>query len=270
MIRPIDPKILRETNELTEFLSYRFCTNTRTDLEAICHDERIEIITDNYDDAFDGILAWDKPSFYIHLNTSRGNTSGSRRGRFTLGHELGHYFLESHNWGIRTGSIPIHASNTGVVHDDKIETEADNFSSCLLMPRTRLRQLTGGRKFSLEIIKDVSNAFDVSLTAALFRFAQVGTHEIMIVASRNGVVEWSFRSEQFPKVPNRFRRGGSVPSSTVAGEAFFKNNARYTTVEQVDFEDWFEFKTWKPPYPLYEQCFYSDLYNCVTSVIWFK
>lgn len=270
MIQPIDPKILRETNELTEFLSGRFCNNTKTDLEAICQDEAISIITDDYEDGFDGMLVWDKPRFFIHLNSMRGNALDTRRGRFTLGHELAHYFLQSHNWGIRTGTIPMHGSNSAVLHDDKIETEADHFSSCLLMPRERLRRITGGRKFSLEIIKELSNAFDVSLTAALFRFAQVGTHEVMIVASRNGIVDWSFRSHDFPKVPNNFKRGGPVPSSTVAGEAFFKENARYTSVEAVDFEDWFVYKTWKPSTQLYEQCFYSDLYNCVTSVVWFK
>jgi len=270
MIQPMDPRVLRETTELTEFLSGRFCENMRTDLVGICQDEGIRIITDDYGQAFDGMLVYANPFFYIHLNSARGNWESSRRGRFTLGHELGHFFLQSHNRGIRMGTIPPHASNTGVVHDDKIEAEADNFSSSLLMPRGRLRALTGGRKFSLDIIKEVSNTFEVSLTAALLRFAQVGTHEIMIVASRNGLVEWTFRSPEFPKVPNKFKKGGPVPPSTVAGEAYVKDSARYTTVEEVDFEDWFIYKTWKPPYPLYEQCFYSDIYNCTTSLIWFK
>jgi hypothetical protein len=80
---------------------------------------------------------------------------------------------------------------------------------------------------------------------------------------RDNIVQWSFRSENFPKVPNNFKRGESVPPTTVAGEAFLKSNARYTTVEAVDFEDWFIYKNWKPEWQLYEQCFYSDQYNSV-------
>jgi Zn-dependent peptidase ImmA (M78 family) len=271
MIIPIDPKIVKETTAVTEYLSQRFCDNVKTDLEAICRDEGIRMITANYDDAFDGMLVWDGSQFYIHLNEAKGNAPTSRRGRFTLSHELGHFFLETHREGIRSGSIPPHASNISLIHTDKIETEADYFAGNLLMPRERLRRLTGGRrKFSLDIIKEVADAFGVSLTAALIRFAEVGTHDIMIVFSRNNIVEWSIRSDQFPKVPNKFSRGGSIPSTTVAGESFLKANARYTSVETVDFEDWFVFKNWKPEWTLFEQCFYSDVYNYVISVVWFK
>lgn len=270
MISQIDPKIAKEMNTITEYLSQRFCDNVRTDLEAICRDEGIKVIVDDYGPAFDGMLVWEKPRFYIHLNSAKGNTIDTRRGRFTLGHELGHYFLESHREGIRSGNIPPHGSNSSLIHTDKLESEADNFSGSMLMPRERLRRITGGRKFSLDIIREVANYFDVSFTAVLIRFAEVGTHDIMIVFSRNNIVEWSFRSEKFPKVPNKFRRGEAVPSSSVGGEAFLKENARYTNVEIVDFEDWFVYKNWKPEWQLYEQCFYSDQYNGVTSVIWFK
>jgi Zn-dependent peptidase ImmA (M78 family) len=271
MISPIDPKIAKETVAITEFLSQRFCDNVRTDLAAICQDEGVKIIVDDYGQAFDGMLVWESSRFYIHLNSAKGNTIASARGRFTLAHELGHYFLSSHREGLQSGNIPPHGSNSSLIHTDKLESEADNFSGNLLMPRERLRRITGGRRtFSLEIIKEVARAFDVSLTAALIRFANVGTHDIMIVSSCDNVVQWSFRSEKFPKVPNKFKRGESVPPTTVAGEAFLKSNARYTTIEAVDFEDWFVYKNWKPEWQLYEQCFYSDQYNLVISVVWFK
>jgi Zn-dependent peptidase ImmA (M78 family) len=270
MISPIDPKTARETVAITEFLSQRFCDNVKTDLAAICKDEGVKIIVDDYGQAFDGMLVWEHPRFYIHLNSAKGNTITSGRGRFTLAHELGHYFITSHREGLKSGSIPPHGSNSSLIHTDKLESEADNFSANLLMPRERLRRLTAGRKFSLEIIKDIAKVFDVSLTAALIRFANVGTHDIMIVSSRDNIVQWSFRSEKFPKVPNKFKRGEAVPATTVAGESFLKSNARYTTVEAVDFEDWFVYKNWKPEWQLYEQCFYSDQYNLVISVVWFK
>lgn len=272
MISPIDSKIAKETIAITEFLSQRFCNNVRTDLAAICQDEGVKIIVDDYGQAFDGMLVWEHPKFYIHLNSAKGNSITTTRGRFTLAHEVGHYFITSHREGLKSGNIPTHGSNSSLIHTDKLETEADNFAGNLLMPRERLRKITGGRgrTFSLDTIREVAKAFDVSLTAALIRFANVGTHDIMIVSSRDNIVQWSFRSENFPKVPNKFKKGEPVPSTTVAGEAFLKSNARYTTIEPVDYEDWFVYKTWKPEWQLYEQCFYSDQYNLVISVVWFK
>jgi len=270
MINLIDPKIARETLAVTEYLSQRFCDNIKTDVQAICNEEGIIVLLDDYENAFDGLLAWDGSKFYIHLNEKRGNTITSQRGRFSVSHELGHFFLESHRNEIKSGTIPPHPSNISLIHTDKIETEADFFAGNLLMPTRRLRAFTAGRKFSLDIIKEVANSFDVSLTAALLRFVLVGTHDIMIVFSRDNIVEWSYRSDRFPKVANKFKKGQPVPSTSVAGESFLKQNAKYTSVENVDFEDWFIYKDWKPEWPLYEQCFYSDVYNYVVSVIWFK
>lgn len=264
------PKIANEVQAVTEYLSQRFCDGVKTDLAAICQDENISLIYAEYRNHFDGMIVWDTPRFYIHINTEKGNLPDSNRGRFSLGHELGHYFLESHRAGIRSGIIPPHASVNCLVQDDKLELEADYFAANLLMPRERLRRFTGGRKFSLDIIKEISAKFGVSLTAAVIRFAEVGTHEIMVVFSQDNVVKWSYRSENFPKVVNKFKKGGPLPPTSVAGESFLKRNARYTGVEPVDFEDWFIYNDWKPQWQLYEQCCYSDIYNYVISIVWFK
>jgi len=215
------------------------------------------------------MLVWDGRKFKIHLNAAKGNYIGSKRSRFTIAHELGHYFINSHREGIKSGNIPLHASNNSLAHSDKIEYEADYFAANLLMPKEKLRTLTGRRKFSLEIIKEVSEVFDVSLTSALMRFADVGTHSIMVVFSQGSIVKWSKRSEDFPKLVNKFKIGGSLPPTSVAGESFLKSDAQYTGIEPVDLEDWFVYKSWEPIGHLYEQCFYSDLYNYVISLIWF-
>ena len=66
-----------------------------TDLEAIVQDELLNVFYDDYgDDTFDGLTIFEPSTdeFYIHINTARGNRRGSAKGRFTLAHELGHYF----------------------------------------------------------------------------------------------------------------------------------------------------------------------------------
>jgi Zn-dependent peptidase ImmA (M78 family) len=264
-------KVKKEASAFAAHLSDTFSESGRTNLDAICADEGLPVIVDNYRGYFDGMLVWDGRCFNIHLDSSKGNTLASRRGRFTLAHELGHYFIESHREGIRAGVIPSHPSSHSVVHSDRMELEADYFASNLLMPKDRFRMVSSRtRIFSLDVIRGLSDYFDTSLTATILRFVDVGTHEIMVVFSQENKVRWSQRSEDFPKLSQKFRTGGPLPPTTAAGEYYSKPEAQYTTVEKLDLEDWFEYRGWDPGRQLYEQCFYSDLYNFVISVIWFE
>lgn len=264
-------RVKKEASAFAAYLSDTFSESGRTNLDAICADEGLPVIVDNYRGYFDGMLVWDGRYFNIHLDSSKGNTPESRRGRFTLAHELGHYFIESHREGIRAGVIPSHPSSHSVVHSDRMELEADYFASNLLMPKDRFRTVSARtRIFSLDVIKGLSDYFDTSLTSTILRFVDVGTHEVMVVFSQENKVRWSQRSEDFPKLAPKFKIGGTLPPTTVAGESFEKTNVQYTGVEKIDLEDWFEYRGWEPGRQLYEQCFYSDLYNFVISVIWFE
>ncbi|WP_300601905.1 ImmA/IrrE family metallo-endopeptidase [Niabella sp.] len=262
--------ISAETKFLTEIIADNFWKDGRVDLEAVCADEGLDILLDDYKHHFDGMLVWDGREFNIHLNTTKGNTPTSNRGRFTLAHELGHYFIESHREGIRVGSIPLHSSHSGLVHSDLLESQADAFAANLLLPAAKLRNLTAKRPFSLNIIREISEKFGVSLTAAALRFATVGTHEIMIVFSEDGKVKWSVRSHDFPKLANKFRIGGALPPTTVANQFFLNPGLEASQPEQLDFEEWFENRGWDPRRNFYEQCFYSDIYNYAISLLWFK
>jgi Zn-dependent peptidase ImmA (M78 family) len=270
MIPVINPKIQIEISKMSYFLATHFSNKGATDILEICRDENIKLIVDNYQHYFDGMLTWDGKRFHIHLNSHRGNTLVTQRGRFSLAHELGHYFIEYHNRGIRTGTIPMHASNLSLMHSDEIEREADRFAASLLMPKHQLVSLTGGKKFSLERIMEIATFFDVSLTAAILRFLEVGTHEIMAVFSKNGRIDYSVRSSDFPKLVNKFKRGDMVPATSVAGESFLKANAKHTGIELIEVDDWFEDRGWAPNRQLYEQCFYSNTYNSVVSILWFR
>ncbi len=262
-------RIKMETLTISSYLAYRYCNNLTTNLLEICDDEALNIISDDYRDYFDGMLVWDSSYFHIHLNNAKGNLPSTKRGRFTLAHELGHYFIDAHRESLILGTMPSHPSHQSLIHDTLMEKQADYFASCLLMPEERLRSITGGRKFSLDIIKELSKIFDVSLTSALLRFLDVGTHDIMIVFSQDNTVKWTKRSDRFPKLANKFRIGGKLPPTTVAGESFLKMDAKYTSIESVSLDDWFENRGWNPG-PLFEQCFYSDIYNFTVSMIWFK
>ena len=68
-------------------------------LKDVIEDEGIKLICDDYGtNTFDGLTIYERNEevFYIHLNIARGNRIDNSKGRFTLAHELGHYFIDEH------------------------------------------------------------------------------------------------------------------------------------------------------------------------------
>ncbi|MDX8451014.1 ImmA/IrrE family metallo-endopeptidase [Mesorhizobium captivum] len=54
--------------------------------------------------------------------------------RFSISHELGHYFIEGHPEALLTTGV--HQSRAGFVSGDPFEQEADHFAAALLMPES--------------------------------------------------------------------------------------------------------------------------------------
>lgn len=252
------------------FISKEYSVNFITQLEKIATSEDINFHFDHYENYFDGMLLYDESAFHIHINIDRGNKPDSKRGRFTFAHELGHYFINEHRIGLKTGQLPPHPSLHELNQKSLIEYEADYFASCLLMPEILFKSIAGGRgkKFSLETILHLSDLFQTSILATVMKFAEIGTHEITAVISSDNIVKWYVQTKDFPKWPFKFKVGYTLPSSTVAGEFFTKKDAKYTGIEDVDPENWF-YPRWIPKTRMHEQCYYSDSYDYVISLIWF-
>lgn len=146
--------------ELAEFIALEY-NETITSLERIIESENISVFYDDYGNAFDGIIVYDS-EFYIHINTKRGNGIDSPRGRFTLAHELGHYFIDNHRNGLKSGLLEPHPSLNFEEKHRLIEREADYFASCLLMPEKRFTADCLRRKFKFSIIEEISKKYNKS------------------------------------------------------------------------------------------------------------
>ncbi len=255
-------------NDLANTISANYYNKSLTDLEAAADDEEISFYYDHYENSFDGMLVYYQGQFHIHVNKDRGNARNSKRGRFSFAHELGHYFIDEHRIGLKNGLLKPHGSIHETNRREPIELEADYFAGCLLMPDYRFRKPSNRVKFSLDIVLNLSEEFQASVLATVLRFADIGTHSIMAVVSENNIVKWYVTSHDFPKWRFKFKVGGEVPVSTVAGEFFTKRDSKYTGIEDVDPEDWF-YPTWIPKTMMHEQCYYSNAYGYVISIIWF-
>lgn len=85
-----------------------------------------------------------------------------RRDRFTIAHELGHYFLHS-----QQGEKPIVAYRRG---SSRIEWEANWFAAALLMPEEPFRRAMN----TLQNISAIAEQFGISEDAALVRRKTLG------------------------------------------------------------------------------------------------
>lgn len=85
---------------------------------------------------------------------------------FTIGHELGHYFLPGHPEEIEK-SGGVHASRAGFSQgDSSIELEADHFSAGLLMPTYLVQSELNKRQIGLEGIIALAQNSKCSVNAA--------------------------------------------------------------------------------------------------------
>lgn len=260
----------KQISALAHFISNEFSNKNVTDIESIAVSEEVNFYFDNYEDCFDGMLLYDESAFHIHINVDRGNKQNSKRGRFTFSHELGHYFLDEHRIGLKSGKLQPHPSFHNLNQKSLIEYEADYFASCLLMPSDKFRAFAGGKgkNFSLQTILNLSDEFQTSILATVLRFAEVGTHEVVAIISENNIVKWYARSHDFPKWDFKFKVGMPVPPSTVAGDFFRKIGNRYTDIQEIEHSSWF-YPRWVIKSDMHEQCYYSDSYGYVISLIWF-
>jgi Zn-dependent peptidase ImmA (M78 family) len=270
-----------QISNLAEFIATEFSDKNITLPNEIAKFEEVPVHYDNYENAFDGMLLYDTESkdFHIHININNGNNQDSKRGRFTLAHELGHFFLDEHRLGLKYGLLEPHASFHNIDQKSIIEEEADYFASCLLMPKYKFRnhssvyrRITGNRRFSLDYLQSLSEVFQSSLLSILIRFGEVGTHEIFAVVSKDNIAQWFVKSKDFPNWKFRFKRGDKIPPTSVAGEYFTLKQNKTTDIVPLDVDDWFiaSKEDNRALRQMYEQCFYSDSYGYVVSLVWFE
>lgn len=150
----------------------RHGSHGRIDPEAIATSHAIRFAYASFPETFDGHLVFDDGRFFIICN-DRLHPRGSPRSRFTLAHELGHYFL--HKDVILAGHLPPHFSRVEVPSDDFLEADADFFASRLLLPADAVRQHYAATPGSpLARIAILADHFGTSLTATAYRVLGLG------------------------------------------------------------------------------------------------
>lgn len=130
--------------------------------------------------------------FSIFYNVSVTN-EGFRR--FTVAHELGHYFLEDHYKHIFADGNSRHVSESCYSSDDPFEREADAFAAALLMPPEPFKIACARIAPGFKTIETLSEKCVTSLTATAIRYADLSDDPIAVIGSRDNCVQFAFLSD---------------------------------------------------------------------------
>lgn len=164
--------------------------------------------------------------------------------RFTVAHELGHYFLDGHYDEIIKTSRT-HLSRAGFTQGhSRIEIEADHFAAGLLMPSRLTRASLARAPIGLAGVQYLANDAETSLTAAAIRTAECAPYPIAVVVSRGDQIAYGFLSDGFKRLGRlRFlRKGDLLPPSftrTFNGDPEKVRQGR-TVCGRSTLETWFD------------------------------
>lgn len=132
----------------------------------------ITLSVGDYGNAFDGLLEHSGGRFHIYCNVRATDYPSSTRVRFTIAHELGHYFIDEHRVALASGQVPSHPSFIDKTGNLIIEIEANMFASHFLLPQQAFRKAVTQAKPGLQSILDIGSTFHVSAQATVIRYVE--------------------------------------------------------------------------------------------------
>lgn len=164
--------------------------------------------------------------------------------RFTVAHELGHYFLDGHPEEILKSS-KMHISRAGFSQgDSSIELEADHFASGLLMPTHLAKKELRIGVIGLSGIEALATKSECSLTAAAIRAAECSPYPMAILVSEGPKISYCFMSDGFKSLGKLafLRKGMLLPDSATREFNRDTENVAYGRryTQETSLADWFD------------------------------
>ena len=120
--------------------------------------------------------------------------------RFTIAHELGHYFLPGHPEQLFPNGDGLHRSRSGFISHKRLERQADQFAAALLMPEKLFTKAIDKAGQGFDAIQSLAALCKTSITATAIRFARYTDDPVAVIVSNRDRVEYCFLSERLKEV----------------------------------------------------------------------
>jgi hypothetical protein len=167
--------------ELAEAVADEHAATVPIDPAAVARAKGITLSVGPYGQTFDGMLEHRGGRFHIYVNADRVGAPPAPRARFTLAHELGHYFVDEHRNALADGFAPAHGSCCGYGSQLLIEQEADHFAAHLLLPAGRFAPKARRAEPGLAGVLRLAKTFGTSATATALRYAACDAAACVVV-----------------------------------------------------------------------------------------
>lgn len=207
-----------------------FCSSLPVQPANILKSSKLTMSFGRYGSAFDGMLECKAGRFHVFCNLDRVETEHSPRARFTLAHELAHYYIDEHRNALEAGKSPPHPSLCEYTSLNPIEREADFFAGRLLMPEERLRDEARAAGRGLAGITHLSEIFRTSVTSTAIRYAELDLFPCAVIKwNPDGSYGWKWLSGSTFQARYRktIERSMDVPSDSATARAL-RNEPRPT------------------------------------------
>jgi hypothetical protein len=205
----------------------------------IARDLDIEVVAKQAGEGVSGMLLRVGNSYGIVYAPRIDNPSAER---FSIAHELGHYFLPGHIHAVLSDS-DVHVSHAGFSSGDRYELEADHFAAALLMPRQMFSAALRRAGDGIAAIEQLARICKTSLTATAIRYTHCSSDPVAIVVSTGGSIDYCFMSDALRDHDgiDWIRKWEAVPRTT-ATFAFNSNPDSARQAERIEEES--DLQTW--------------------------
>jgi len=225
------------------------------DVLGIAREERILLAPSDYGENFDGRIEYHRKKGKFILFYPASNAShGLARVRFSVAHELGHYYLPAHRELLLGGRF--HSSRAGFICDNKLEREADQFAAALLLPDETLADLITRRSFlTLKDLLKLASEWETSATCTAIRYVEYTPEPCAVLLSRGGQILFYVPSEDAAYRGFQYLGHKHVPPNTATSQVIAEPVLGQLTERNVQSEVWFSqrrgsCKLWEEAFPL--------------------
>ena len=175
-------------------------------------------------------------SFGIMYSTDIDNEGFQR---FSVAHELGHYFLPDHPEQVLQHGA--HASRAGFTSNDPYEREADFFAAALLLPKSLVRASVSRLPEGMDGLIELAQNCRTSLTSTAIAYAQTSSAAVAVILSDNGSVKFCFMSDAMKRARVGWigKRERTPVGSLTEKVLRAKKRVDVPLSDKTDLQDWF-------------------------------
>lgn len=216
-----------EIESLAEFVAETYFPNDRVEPLVVAGQIGITHNFGHYADAFDGLLEYMDGRFHIYVNLDRLRSPDHPRARFTLGHELGHFYIDDHRNAL-SGGIGPHASFTDYQSQNPAEQEADSFAAAFLMPMKRFKSIAKKKYPGAAAVRELADIFGTSYASTAIRYARSNTHSVIVMRWTLEERKWCWSSDDLYNITkNKAHRSlEPIPSDSLTMSTLHSLNGR--------------------------------------------